>query len=564
MNREWRATSRARPMANALIVRRTQPPSAQTTLRAAQYVRMSTDYQRYSIENQAAVIAAYAQSHDLSIVHTYRDEGESGLKLKNRTGLTQLLEDVGSHQVDFAYILIYDVSRWGRFQDVDESAYYEFLCKQAGIKVAYCAEQFDNDGSMVSNIVKNIKRVMAAEYSRELSAKVHAGACRFARMGFQLGGPVAYALQRVLVDEKLQPKGILKKGDRKYLQTDHVRLKPGAANEVAVVKWIFHRFLEVRSERAVARELNRHGIPPSAGSRWIGSLIGRILKNENYIGNLVYNRRSTKLRGNHVYNSPEAWIRSEGCIEPIVTTDVFFAAKKIIEERRVDGLTEEEMLARLRRTLMKEGRLSLRIINKTVGLPCHHVYIARFGSIRNAYRLIGYASKRNFEYLDSRHIWHDQLSQLQSQVIAKIERGGGCIVSNDLANGLRVNGLVNIYFRVAQLEHPEFEHYAPRWMIQRRHLPDGWIVAIRLGDRSKTLLDYLLVPTAGTDRNTIRFSEKRCARLGIVSFETPEALIRSLIRRLTRSSSGVTPTPRRPSKQSRSSQSKRVTGHARR
>jgi DNA invertase Pin-like site-specific DNA recombinase len=179
-------------MVNALVVRKANLPKSLQSCRAAQYVRMSTDYQRYSIENQAAVIAAYAQMHSLSIVHTYRDEGESGLKLKNRVGLVQLLNDVSSHQVDFEYILVYDVSRWGRFQDVDESAHYEFICKQAGIKVAYCAEQFDNDGSMLSSIVKNIKRVMAAEYSRELSAKVHAGACRFARLGFQLGGPVAY------------------------------------------------------------------------------------------------------------------------------------------------------------------------------------------------------------------------------------------------------------------------------------------------------------------------------------------------------------------------------------
>src|SRR5258706_13418676 len=74
-------------MANALIVRETFLPSSRKTHRAAQYVRMSTDYQRYSIENQAAVIAAYAQAHDLSIVQTYRDEGESRLKLKNRPGL---------------------------------------------------------------------------------------------------------------------------------------------------------------------------------------------------------------------------------------------------------------------------------------------------------------------------------------------------------------------------------------------------------------------------------------------------------------------------------------------
>src|SRR6266481_3731193 len=147
-------------MVNALVVRKTQVPTSQKMRRAAQYVRMSTDYQRYSTENQAAAIAAYAQLHELSIVRTYRDEGESGLKIKNRAGLRQLLEDVRSGQADFGHILVFDVSRWGRFQDIDESAHYEFICKQSGVKVAYCAEQFDNDGSMVSSLVKNLKRVM--------------------------------------------------------------------------------------------------------------------------------------------------------------------------------------------------------------------------------------------------------------------------------------------------------------------------------------------------------------------------------------------------------------------
>jgi DNA invertase Pin-like site-specific DNA recombinase len=532
-------------MVNALVVRKTQVPTSQKTFRAAQYVRMSTDYQRYSIENQAAVIAAYAQLHDLSIIRTYRDQGESGLKLKNRAGLAQLLNDVSSDQADFEYILVYDVSRWGRFQDVDESAYYEFICKKAGIKVAYCAEQFDNDGSMISSIVKNIKRVMAAEYSRELSAKVHAGACRFASLGFQLGGPVAYALQRVLVNDKLQPKEILGKGDRKYLQTDHVRLQPGAANEVAVVQWIFHRFLKVKSEKAVARELNRKGIPASNGGRWRGPFVTRILRNENYVGNLIYNRRSRKLRGDVVYNSPNLWVRSEGCIEPIVGVDVFLAVKKVIEERRVD-LPEEEMLARLRRTLIKEGRLSPAIINKTIGLPCHHVYIAHFGSIRNAYRLIGYTSQRNCDYIDTRPVWADLLAELASQVAGEIEKIGGRAVPGDSTDGLHVNGMVNIFFRVARWIPGEKEHYSPRWMIQRGRLPDGWIVTLRLGDRNKSILDYLLMPTTGTDRNTIRFSEKDRVRLGIDLFETSDALVRSVSRRVTRLSR-VSPTkPARP------------------
>jgi DNA invertase Pin-like site-specific DNA recombinase len=103
--------------------------------RAAQYVRMSTDYQQYSIQNQAAVIATYAELHKLTIVRTYRDEGESGLRIENRTGLTELIEDVRSGQTDFGHLLVFDVSRWGRFQDVDESAHYEFICRQAGIRV---------------------------------------------------------------------------------------------------------------------------------------------------------------------------------------------------------------------------------------------------------------------------------------------------------------------------------------------------------------------------------------------------------------------------------------------
>jgi hypothetical protein len=50
-----------------------QRPSNDDSLigpRAAQYLRMSTDQQRYSMENQAATIAAFATSRSLTIVRT--------------------------------------------------------------------------------------------------------------------------------------------------------------------------------------------------------------------------------------------------------------------------------------------------------------------------------------------------------------------------------------------------------------------------------------------------------------------------------------------------------------
>ena len=98
----------------------------------AQYLRMSTEHQQYSLENQSTAILEYAESHNFDIVHTYSDAAKSGVALKHRVGLRQLLQDVVAGAAPYRAILVYDVSRWGRFQDTDEAAHYEFLCKSAG------------------------------------------------------------------------------------------------------------------------------------------------------------------------------------------------------------------------------------------------------------------------------------------------------------------------------------------------------------------------------------------------------------------------------------------------
>ena len=201
-------------------------------IRAAQYVRMSTEHQKYSTENQAEIIAQYAAKRGFEIVRTYEDAGKSGLRLEGRLSLQRLIADVRSGSADFAAVLVYDVSRWGRFQDTDESAYYEFICREAGIKVHYCAEQFENDGSLSATIIKSMKRAMAGEYSRELSTKVFTGQCRLIRLGFRQGGPAGYGLRRQLVDERREPKAILDRGEQKSLQTDRVVLRPGPPEEV--------------------------------------------------------------------------------------------------------------------------------------------------------------------------------------------------------------------------------------------------------------------------------------------------------------------------------------------
>jgi DNA invertase Pin-like site-specific DNA recombinase len=548
-------------MVNALVVRKANLPKSLKNCRAAQYVRMSTDYQRYSIENQAAVIAAYAQMHSLSIVRTYRDEGESGLKIKNRLGLIQLLDDVRSGQADFDHIMVYDVSRWGRFQDTDEAAYYEFICKQAGIKVAYCAEQFDNDGSMVSSIVKNIKRVMAAEFSRELSAKVHAGQLRQAALGFRQGGPLAYGLRRELIDENRLSKGYLKRGQQKSLKTDHVVLCLGLPNEIEVIQRIFQEYVEDRkSEEEIVRQLNREGVPSHLGRPWTRRMIDYILRNENYIGNTVYNRESFPLRGRKIKNPPNLWIRTKGSIAPVVDCDVFLRAQRRLTLRWLH-LADDELLLRLKSLLQNEGRLSEEIINSTLGVPSIDVYCQRFGSLRDAYRLIGYQLKWDLDWIDRRSEFNELLRNTAADLAARLKKGGSVACFEPGIDVLTINDRFAISLRLARSWRGSGRE--PIWTINRRAiLPDGHIIAIRLGEGNNSVLDYVLLPTREMIGSKVRFMEAGLHRFDGRRFRTFAHLTKAVLQKVVGRASPTKPA--QPTKQSRTSQFRRMTGHARR
>jgi DNA invertase Pin-like site-specific DNA recombinase len=264
---------------------------------------MSTDLQQYSTENQLDKIKRYADQRDFTIIRIVEDAGRSGLTLDNRDGLQDLMRQVQSGLADFEAILVYDVSRWGRFQDADEGAYYEHLCSRAGIRVHYCGEQFDNDGSIGSILLKNVKRVMAGEYSRELSVKVFAGQCRLVELGFRQGGPAGYGLRRQLIDEKRQPKAELSRGERKSLQTDRVVLTLGPQDEIDQIRRIYAMFADGGlSEQEIALRLNEEGILTDLGRPWSRSSVHQVLTNEKYIGNNVFNRVSFKLKQRRVVN----------------------------------------------------------------------------------------------------------------------------------------------------------------------------------------------------------------------------------------------------------------------
>src|SRR3979411_3170498 len=212
---------------------------------AAQYLRMSNERQEYSIENQTNAIGKYAEHAGFVTVQSYSDPALSGVLLRRRKGLQKLIQDVVQGLASYRAILVYDVSRWGRFQDADEAAHYEFLCKSAGIPVHYCAEIFVNDGTPANMLLKAWKRSMAGEYSRELGVKVFAGQRNIYLRGFRgSGGRPGYGLRRMLVSPEGNAKQLLSMGERKGIMSDRVILVFGPEEEVQLVREIYRMFVE--------------------------------------------------------------------------------------------------------------------------------------------------------------------------------------------------------------------------------------------------------------------------------------------------------------------------------
>lgn len=473
------------------------------SIAAVAYVRMSTEHQQYSTDNQSDVIWAYAERRSFHILRTYSDEGKSGLKIQGRDSLGRLLGEIEAGKADFKAILVYDISRWGRFQDADESAYYEYICKRAGVTVHYCAEQFENDGSPVSTIVKGVKRAMAGEYSRELSTKVFQGACRLVQMGYRQGGMAGFGLRRMLVDQSGERKELLGIGQHKSIQTDRIILVPGPPEEVETVQWMYSTFIkEGWSEQAIATELNRRQIPTNLGRTWTRATVHEVLTNEKYLGNNVYHRTSCKLKKRHVANPEEMWIRADGVFEGIVDGHQFFTAQGIILARS-RKLSDDEMLVKLKGVLERHGRLSGFIIDEEEDMPSSSAFRHRFGSLVSAYRLIGYDPGIDYSFLEINRQLRAMYPEVISEIIGKLRAQGATVFTDTETDLHTVNDEITTSLVIARCASTETG--ALRWKVRfdESLRPDITIVA-RMDEGNQGIRDYYLLPSLDMTRE--RFS----------------------------------------------------------
>jgi DNA invertase Pin-like site-specific DNA recombinase len=423
--------------------------------------------------------------------------------------LRQLIEDVRTGRTDFQFVLVYDVSRWGRFQDADESAYYEFICKEAGIQVLYCAEMFENDGSLSSTVLKSVKRAMAGEYSRELSTKVFIGQSRISRLGFWRGGPPGYGLRRQLIDNRGNIKGTLEQGQRKSLHTDRIVLIHGPAMEVNTVRRIFRCFVhERKGESAIARELNADNLLTSYGASWEPETITRLLTNERYLGHIVFNRTSFKLGVRRVSNPSDMWVRGDNAFAPVIDRELFDRTQEIIRKRR-QLRTDNDLLDRLAAVRQEKGYLTGPIIDANDDLPCADTLRKRFGSLTNAYRLIDYRSSPLATRKAIAGSRRALVKKATKRIAAKIARlGGNAAVVED--NQLLIDNDVSISLYLARANGDRLKRI--RWYahIDRSAKSDLTLV-VRADLTDKKIDGCYLLPTeqlARAKHNHVRISDR--------------------------------------------------------
>lgn len=499
-------------------------------VRVAQYLRMSTDHQQYSLHNQSEYIKDYAEKNNMEIAYTYDDAGKSGVSIIGRHSLQQLLSDVEQKKIDIQAVLFYDVSRFGRFQNSDEAAYYSFLFERNGVDLIYCSEPIPTkDFPLESSVILNIKRSSAAYHSRNLSEKVFIGQVNLIKLGYHQGGMAGYGLRRLLVDENGIAKEILGFRKRKSIQTDRVILIPGPKNEIKIVNSIYDLFIDDNMpEFIIAERLNEQNIPAENGTLWTRAKIHQILTNEKYIGNNIYNKTSSKLKSRLVKNPKNEWVRCDKAYKPIISKKKYNKAQEIIQLRSVH-LTNDELLEKLKQKLESNGKLSGFIIDEDDTGPSSSVYRTRFGGLLRAYTLIGYKPEHDYSYIQINEALRSFYSGIIEDFKGEILKSNCYIDEYKSAPMLYINDELLISVLITKCT--PMKSGKLRWKVRFDNSQKADItIVIRMDSQNISTLDFYIIPKIENEYSKMCMTETNNIRLDLYRFDNLDKLLQIITR----------------------------------
>ncbi|GHU96030.1 hypothetical protein FACS1894156_6540 [Bacteroidia bacterium] len=302
----------------------------QTRKKAIAYYRHSAeDKQENSVAIQREHTEKFAREYNIEIIHEEADEGETGL-LDTRPAFKRLFVDwiENKEAPHFDYVFIFDVSRWGRFQDQNQGAYWEYMCKKNGKEAVYVSIGFPSD-PLSASLQISVQRYMAAEYSRQLSDKVFYGSVKVSKQGYSAGGTAVYGMTRQLLDTSKQPVRILKTGEHKQIANERVTFTPKEDETTETVKEIFNLFAKERYALSdIVSYLNKKGVLSANDKLWNKSKVIKILTDETYIGTRIYNKTWGRLKQKSHKNPRSEWVVVQRAFKAVVDEQLFKDAQE--------------------------------------------------------------------------------------------------------------------------------------------------------------------------------------------------------------------------------------------
>ena len=308
-----------------------------------------------SITNQRYILRRFVEQRpefDSYEIKEYIDDGFSGKNFE-RPGVQKLLEDVKSGKVHG--IVVKDFSRFGR-NHIEVGNYIEKIFPLLDIRFIAVNNSFDSKDyvGITPDMDVAFENLMYDYFSEENSVKI-----KNDLMGRRMRGN--YLATFAAFGYKKSP-------------SDHNRIIVDE-EAAAIVRMIFEKYAEYGVKTEVARYLNRQGIPTpqvyamkngcsyhwkyhEEKKLWNGSIVGRILKNELYVGNTVFHKKETaEVASRRTKCLPkEEWKVCEGTHEPIISKELFeLVNNKDFKKQNIAILTEKEDKGLLDKTIYCEG-----------------------------------------------------------------------------------------------------------------------------------------------------------------------------------------------------------------
>ena len=231
------------------------------------YIRMSTDEQENSPEQQRREIIQYAKARGYRITRWYEDLGISGDRTDKRVGFQRMINDAAGGGADA--ILCWDQDRFGRF-DMIEAGYWIEPLRKAGVFLDTCTDGVVDWSDMASRLTYSVKQEAKHDLCKSISRNVTRVFEQYAKDGKWAAAAPPYG----------------------YVIGPDRRLHKAAPDVVANVRSIFQRYADGYTPRAIVNWLRESGIDSPRGRGWTTQQIREIIANERYLGRAIYNQRS--------------------------------------------------------------------------------------------------------------------------------------------------------------------------------------------------------------------------------------------------------------------------------